>query len=72
VNRSRRVVAAICIAALFLAAVVPAAADLFSAILVPLGPLFWTVASADAPAPESVSPEPFPLRAPLPSRAPPA
>jgi hypothetical protein len=65
-------VAAICIAALFLAAIVPAAAGLFSAVLVPLGPLFGGVASADAPVPESVSPEPFPLRALLPSRAPPA
>jgi hypothetical protein len=72
VHRSRRVIAAVCIAALFLAAIVPVAAHLFSAVLVPLPALFGTIVSIDAPAPESVSPEPFPPRAPLPSRAPPA
>jgi hypothetical protein len=72
VHRSRRVVAAVCIAALFLAAIVPVAAQLFSAVLVPLPPLFGTIVSTGVPAPESVSPEPYPPRAPLPSRAPPA
>jgi hypothetical protein len=71
VHRSRRVVAAICIAALFFAAIVPVAADLFCAILVPLPPLFGTIVSVDAPRPDSISPQPFPPLAPLPSRAPP-
>jgi hypothetical protein len=71
-TRSRRVVAAICIAAIFLAAIVPVAAGLFSAVLVPLPALFGTIVSVDAPAPECVSPEPFPPRSPLPGRAPPA
>ncbi len=70
-HRSRRVVVAICIAAVFFAAIVPVAASLFSAVLVPLPLLFGTIVSVDAPAPESVSPEPFPPRTPLPSRAPP-
>jgi hypothetical protein len=70
--RSRRIVAAICIAAVFLAAIVPVAAGLFSAVLVPLPPLFGTIVSVDAPAPETVSIAPYPSRAPLQPRAPPA
>lgn len=69
---NRRVVAAICLAAVFLAAIVPAAASLFCAVLVPLPALFGTVLVSQPPAPESISPEPFPPRSPLPSRAPPA
>jgi hypothetical protein len=72
VRRSRRVVALICIAAIFFAAIVPAADYLFAAILVPLPSLFGLVASFEAPAPETVSPEPLLPRSPLPSRAPPA
>jgi hypothetical protein len=72
VTRNRRVVAAICLAAVFLAAIVPAAPALFCAILVPLPPLFGTIVVSAAPSPESVSPEPFPPRSPLPTRAPPA
>jgi hypothetical protein len=72
VTRNRRVVAAICLAAVFLAAIVPAAPALFGAVLVPLPALFGTIVSLDAPVPESVSPEPFPPRSPLPGRAPPA
>jgi hypothetical protein len=68
---TRRFIAAICIAAVIFAAVTPAAAALFCAVLVPLPPLFGTVMCAGAPSPESISPEPFPLPAPLPSRAPP-
>jgi hypothetical protein len=66
------VVAAICIAALFLAAIVPAASALFCAALVPLPALFGTIVAVDTPAPESVNPGPFPQRSPLPTRAPPA
>jgi hypothetical protein len=72
VKRSRRIVAAVCIAALFLAAIVPVADGLVSGVLVPLPALFGTVVSVAAPAPEAVSPEPFPPRSPLPTRAPPA
>lgn len=72
VRRSRRVVALICIAAIFFAAIVPAADYLFAAVLVPLPSLFGLAASLATPAPESVSPEPFRPRSPLPSRAPPA
>lgn len=71
-SRSRRVVAAICIAALFLAVIVPVAAALFTAVIVPLPPLFGTVVSADAPAPESIDLPPFPSSSPRPTRAPPA
>ena len=71
-TRNRRVVAAICLAAVFLAAIVPAATALFCAVLVPLTPLFGTITVSDAPAPESVSPQPVPPRSPLPTRAPPA
>jgi hypothetical protein len=71
-SRNRRIVAAICLAAVFLAAIVPAASALFCAVLVPLPALFGTVLVSRSPAPESVSPEPFPPRSPLPSRAPPA
>jgi hypothetical protein len=70
--RGCRVVAAICIAVVLFAGVLPAAATLFVAILVLLPPLFGTIVSTDAPAPESVSPQPFPPRSPLPTRAPPA
>lgn len=66
-----RFVAAVCIAAVFLAAVIPVAASLFSAVLIPLPVLFGAVVSIDAPTPESLSPEPFPTDAPIPSRAPP-
>jgi hypothetical protein len=66
-----RFVAAVCIAAVFLAAVTPVAASLFSAVLIPLPALFGAVVCFDAPAPEVLSPEPFPTDAPLPSRAPP-
>jgi hypothetical protein len=71
-RRSRRVVAAICIAAIFFAAIVPVAAALFVGVLVPLPSLFGSVVSSDAPAPESVSPEPSPPVTPLPTRGPPA
>jgi hypothetical protein len=71
-TRHRRVVAAICLAAVFLAAIVPAASALFCAVLVPLPALFGTVIVSPLPAPESVSPEPVSPRSPLPSRAPPA
>lgn len=70
-SRNRRIVAAVCLAAVFLVAIVPAASALFCAVLVPLPTLFGTVLVSQAPAPESVSPEPFPPRSPLPSRAPP-
>ena len=72
VKRSRRIVAAVCIAAVFLAAIVPLADDLVSGVLVPLPALFGTVVSVVTSAPEAVSPEPFPPRSPLPTRAPPA
>jgi hypothetical protein len=72
VTRHRRVVAAICLAAVFLAAIVPVADGLFSAVLVPLPALFGTIVVPVSPPPESVSPEPFPPRSPLPTRAPPA
>jgi hypothetical protein len=72
VTRTRRVVAAICLAAIFLAAIVPVASDLFCGVLVPLAPLFGTITASDAPPPESISPQPFPPRSPLPTRGPPA
>ena len=71
-SRNRRIVAAICVAAVFLVAIVPAASALFCAVLVPLPTLFGLVRVPQSPAPASVSPEPFPPRSPLPSRAPPA
>jgi len=70
--RHRRVVAVICFAAVFVAAIVPAASAPLCAVLVALPALFGTIVVSQAPAPESVSPEPFPPRSPLPSRAPPA
>ena len=71
-RRNRRFIAAVCIAAVFFAAIVPVAASLFAGVLVPLPPLFGLVLCADAPAPQSLDPQPFPARVPLPGRAPPA
>jgi len=72
VTRSRRlrVITAVCLAAFIFAAVLPAAA--FGAVLVPLPEIFGTVISVRVAAFESVSPQPFPPRSPLSSRAPPA
>jgi hypothetical protein len=72
VSRRRRIIAAVCIAAIVFSVALPFAAAYFVAVLVPLPPLFGTVVSIDGPQPESLSVEPSPTPSPLPTRAPPA
>jgi hypothetical protein len=68
----RRVIAFICIAALFAIALAPAAAVPCLAVLVPLGPLFGTVAIDEWVAPYLIVSATDPFLEPTGSRPPPA